>query len=247
MIAKFMPLAFVAIYTVAAFVPTVIEAPLNALERIAGSKIAHAWAVNDMQQIREIYQKSSLYLFLLGGFLFLLINVNIHTMLKFLPVGYEAGEYVVMIISLGTLYNMATGLNAPVLFNSPKYRYGAFFLILLAVIVLVMQMLLIPKFGILGAAIATSIAAFTYNSLLLASVWKFFSLQPFDDNNMKVLASILIGFICVYWMPHVENRLLDICIRTLAVSMIYSLLIYYYKVVPEFHRYIPWNRNKQNP
>ncbi len=241
MIAKYMPLSFVAVYTIAAFIPTVIDASLTALERIAGSKISFAWAENDIEQIREIYKKSSLYLLLLGGFLFLIINLNIHTLLKFLPEGYQAGEWVVLIISLGSLYNMATGLNAPVLFNSDKFRYGAFFLILLAVIVLVMQMLLIPLYGIVGAAIATSAAAFVYNTLLLVSVWKFFRLQPFDAKNLRVLFSILIGFSCIYWLPHFDIRALDICFRSLLAFLLYGAFVYYQNIVPEFHKYIPWN------
>ncbi len=264
MIAKFMPLAFVGIYTVAAFIPTVIEAPLNALERIAASKISFAWAENDHQQIRNIYRKSSLYLFLLGGLLFLIINVNIRTLLTFLPPGYEQGEWVVLIISLGTLYNMATGLNAPVLFNSDKFRYGAFFLILLAVVVLIMQMLLIPLYGIIGAAIATSLAAFFYNTLLLISVWKFFSLQPFDEKNIRVFFTIALGFLCVYWLPHIniqsfdlrlrtlmviwlphfDIRMLDLGLRSLLVIILYGILIYFQNIVPEFHKHIPWLKKK---
>lgn len=245
MIAKYMPLAFVGIYSVAAFIPTVIDAPLNALERIASSKISFAWADNDHDQIKQIYRKSSLYLFLLGGGLFLMINVNIHTLLRFLPEGYETGEWVVMIISLGTLYNMATGLNAPVLFNSDKFRYGAFFLILLAVVVLVMQMILIPKYGITGAAMATSLAGFIYNTLLLFSVWKFFKLQPFDDKNIRVLLSVIFVFAFVYWIPHFDSKILDIAIRSGLVLLIYGGLIFYQNIVPEFHKYIPGQRNKE--
>jgi O-antigen/teichoic acid export membrane protein len=37
MIAKYLPLAQVGIYTIAVFIPTVIEAPLNSLEKIAAS------------------------------------------------------------------------------------------------------------------------------------------------------------------------------------------------------------------
>jgi len=238
MLAKFMPLAFVGIYTVASFIPTVIDAPINALERIAGPKIAFAWASNDQEQIREIYKKSSLYLFLMGGFLFLVINLNIHTMLTFLPDGYQQGEWVVLIISFGTLYNMATGLNSPVLFNSDKYRYGALFLIILAIVVFVLQMILIPMFGIAGAALATSLAAFVYNSLTLISVWKFFSLQPFDNKNIKVLFSVGIGFVCIYWLPHLDLRILDIAFRTFLIGLIYGGLIFYLKIVPEFHKYL---------
>lgn len=244
MIGKFMPLAFVGIYTIAAFIPTVIEAPLNAFERIASAKIAFAWAENDQEQIKSIYRQSSLFLFLLGGFLFLLINMNIHSLLQFLPEGYQQGERVVLIISIGTLFNMATGLNAPILFNSDKYRYGATFLFFLAFLILILQYIFIPLFGIIGAALATAGASFLYNSMLFYSVRKFFKLQPFDHKNIKVLLTVIAIFLLVYWLPRMDNLILDLVFRTVIVSVLYFAAIYRMNIVPEFHRYLPWNKKK---
>jgi O-antigen/teichoic acid export membrane protein len=82
------------------------------------------------------------------------------TLLTFLPEGYQQGASIVMLLSTGSLFNMATGLNAAVLFTSEKYRYGAVFLISLAVVVLILQIVLIPIFGMIGAALATVLASF---------------------------------------------------------------------------------------
>ncbi|MFM7728000.1 MAG: lipopolysaccharide biosynthesis protein, partial [Flavobacteriales bacterium] len=149
-----------------------IEAPLVAFEKIASAKIAYAWNENDHGQIGRIYRQSSLYLFLLCGWLFLLVNANVDALFTFLPEGYSQTKWVVLIISSGTLYNMATGLNAPILFNSDRYRYGAVFLVLLAVIVLALQYFLIPLYGLEGAASATALASFIYNTMLMLTVWK---------------------------------------------------------------------------
>lgn len=246
MIGKYMPLSFVGIYTIAAFIPTVIEAPLNAFEKIAAAKISFAWNENDKSQIHAIYHKSSIYLFLFGGFLFLLINLNIHSLLTFLPESYRQGEIVVFIISFGTLFNMATGLNAPILFNSDKYRYGAVFLIALSVIVLALQMILIPRMGITGAALATSAASVIYNSMLFISVYRFFGLQPFDRKNIRVLATIIIVFLVVFLIPAFDNKIFDIALRTFVISLLYFILVYTQKIVPEFHHYLPWHRNKES-
>lgn len=245
MIGKFMPLAFVGIYTVAAYIPTVIEVPINAFEKIAAAKISFAWSANDRQTIDSIYHKSSLYMFLVGGAVFLVINANIHTLLTFLPEYYMKGEIVVVILSIGTLYNMATGLNAPILFNSEKYRYGAFFLIFLSISILILQMILIPKFGIAGAALATCGASMLYNSMLFVSVYKFFGLQPFDRKNLRVLISIIVVFCIGYFSPHFGNKYADIALRTAIVTALYGILVYIFRIAPEFHKYLPWERNKQ--
>lgn len=236
MIGKYISLSAVGIYTVAAFIPTVIEAPLNALDRIASAKISFAWTSGDKSQIDEIYHKSSLYMFLLGGFLFLLINLNIHTLLTFLPDGFQQGEFVVLIISIGTLFNMATGLNSPILLNSDKYRYGAFYLITLAILLILLQRIFIPHYGIIGAAIATTCASVIYNTMLFITVYSFFKLQPFNKKNLQVLAIIIVIFFSIYFIPHLSNRIFDMAIRIGVTSIAYITFVYVLKIVPEFHK-----------
>ena len=57
-VGKFLTLSMVAIYSVAALIPTIIEAPLVALEKITNPKIADAWAKKNLDEIRKIYYYS---------------------------------------------------------------------------------------------------------------------------------------------------------------------------------------------
>lgn len=240
MIGKYLPIEFVAIYAIAAFITTVIEAPLTAVEKIAASKISFAWAENNHKEILDIYKKSTLYMLLIGGLIFLGININIKMLLTFLPQGYEQGASVTLILSIGTLFNMATGLNAPILFNSPKYKYGAIFLISLAVVALLLQMWLIPVFGIEGAALATAGSYMFYNLVLYYFVWKNFNLQPFDSDNLKIVVLIAGLYIFNYLLPAMENRYMDIAYRSVIISILYFVAVYAMKVVEEYHQYLPW-------
>jgi O-antigen/teichoic acid export membrane protein len=123
---------------------------------------------------------------------------------------------VVLIISSGTLYNMATGLNAPILFNSDRYRYGAVFLVLLAVIVLALQYFLIPLYGLEGAASATALASFIYNTMLMLTVWKFYGLNPFDMNNLKLLVVFLVCLTAMFLMPTFDDPILSMVMNSTA-------------------------------
>jgi O-antigen/teichoic acid export membrane protein len=233
MIGQYMPLSFVGIYTVAAFIPTIIEAPLNAFDRIASSKIAFAWKENNREEINSIYQKSSLYMFMIGGFLFLNVNINIYDLFTFLPEGYDQGAPIVIILSLASLYNMATGLNAAILFNSDKYRLGAFFLISLAVIVLILQVVFIPWLGMKGAAIATAMASFIYNSLLFWYVRKHFALQPFEKENKVLLLLIIVLFGIGFLLPSTGVPFLNILYKGTVISTVYIGYVYFKNLTPE--------------
>ncbi|HEY5916732.1 MAG TPA: polysaccharide biosynthesis C-terminal domain-containing protein, partial [Chryseolinea sp.] len=199
--------------------------PLNAIDRIAAAKISYAWADNKRDEIYSIYHKSSLYMLLAGGFLFLNININIASLFTFLPQDYILGRWVVLIISIGTLFNMATGLNASILFNSDKYWYGAVYLISLAFMMFALQMLLIPRLGLVGAAVATSVSALIYNSLLTFTVWKFFRLQPFDRKNIRIAALIIGCFFLDMLIPHLDNKFLDILMHSAVISGIYFTVV----------------------
>jgi O-antigen/teichoic acid export membrane protein len=242
MIGKFMPLGFVGIYTIAAFIPTVIEAPLTAIDKIAASRISFAWADNKRDEIYSIYHKSSLYMLLIGGFLFINININIESLFTFLPGDYSQGRWVVLIISIGTLFNMATGLNGSILFNSDKYRHGAIYLISLAIMVIALQMLLIPRFGLEGAAIATSSSALIYNALLTFTVWKYFRLQPFDRKNLRIGALIISCYFLDMLVPHMDNKIIDIALHSAIVSVIYIAVVYSMKIIPEMNKFLRLKR-----
>lgn len=183
-------LEHVAVYSVAAFIGLIIEVPLNAIERIANPAISHALAANDLNAIRTIYHRSARFLLLIGGWMFIMVALNVHDLLELLPVGYSAGAPVAVAIALGALINMATGINYPILANSDRYIYGSVFLFVLLALTLVGNWLLIPRFGMMGAAITTCAANVVYNAMKFEFIRRRYGLQPFDRITLRTTAVI---------------------------------------------------------
>jgi O-antigen/teichoic acid export membrane protein len=244
MLGQFVILQKVGIYAVAAFIPTVIEAPLNALDKITNPKIGDAWAKEKVDEIKEIYFKSTKYLMLIGGLLFLGINLNIKTLYKIIPNNYSEGIPVVIIISIGTFVNMCTGVNDAIIFNSKKYIYGTYMLLILLTLAVVNNLIFIPRYGITGAAFATALSAFVYNLIKYFFIWKNFRLQPFDFNSLKIL--IVMGLVAGLnlFFPVIQNPVLEIIVRSVAITFLYGLFTMLFSIVPEFHGYIPLVRKK---
>jgi len=69
-IGQFVSLDIVGIYSIAAFIPSFIEAPINSLEKISNARISKSWEDNDIANIHHIYVQSSRFLFAIGGLLF---------------------------------------------------------------------------------------------------------------------------------------------------------------------------------
>lgn len=180
----------VAVYSVAAFIGLVIEIPLTASERIASPAISHALATNDLSAVQRIYYRSAHGFLLLGGFMFLLVVLNVKDALGFLPEGYADGAIITMVIALGALVNMATGVNHPILTNSDRYIYGSVFMVTLLVATLVGNVLLVPRYGALGAAISSCLASMLYNGLKFEFIRRHYRMQPFTRSSLYIVVII---------------------------------------------------------
>ncbi len=242
LIGKFLPLSFVGIYTIASFIPTIIETPLNALDRIVTAKVAHAVVENDMDDVKDVYYKSVKYLSLIGGLLFVGINCNITFLLALVGKAYEQGIQVVWIISIGSLISMFGGANTSIIFYSSKYWQGALLLLLLVIITFINNMLLIPRFGINGAAMSTAISSLLYTAIKFFIIHRKFKFQPYNVDTIKVIGLITLCVGLNFLLPVFDSAILNIALRSSVLGSIYLLLTYLLKLVPEFHGYLPWGK-----
>lgn len=242
LIGKFLPLGFVGIYAIASFIPTIIETPLNALDRIVTAKVAHAVVENDMDEVKDVFYKSVKYLSLLGGLLFVGINCNIAFLLTMVGKEFEQGTMVVWIISVGALINMMGGANTSILFYSSKYWQGALLLFLLVIITFISNMVLIPHYGINGAAIATALSSLLYTLIKFVLIYTKFRFQPYGWNTLKTITIIAVCLGLNILLPVLDSPLANILLRSVALGGTYLALVYALKIVPEFHRYLPWHK-----
>jgi O-antigen/teichoic acid export membrane protein len=238
MIGAYMPVKFVGIYAIGLFIAQFIETPLYSLERVANTKIAYAFENNDYAQIKEVYYKSVRYLLLLGGFLVVCVITNVHDLLRLLPDDYKSAANVSIIVSIGAMINMATGVNTPIINNSDKYRWSMYFLLLLLVLTVILNLAFIPHCGIIGAAIATAIAGTVFNLCKFFFIRANFNMQPYDAKTIKSLIVILTSLIVGYYCPVPDSPFVAIIIRGISISLIFLLLTVLFKIVPEFHHWI---------
>jgi len=95
--------------------------------------------------------------------------------------------------------------------------------------------LLIPPFGILGAAIGTGTAVVVYNLLKVIYVWIRFSMQPFEQRIIYVLATGAITLLVIFQLPILFNIYADIIIRSVLVTAIYLGPVVVFKISEEFN------------
>lgn len=246
MIGAYLSLDSVAIYSIGAFIAQFIETPLASLERVAMVKIAHSFKSNNMEEIKTIYYRSVRYLFLLGGFLTVCIVTNVHDFLMLLPEDYRAASSVTIIMCAGSLVNMATGVNSPIINNSTKYYWNLVFLGFLLVTTILFNMLLIPKYGIVGSAIATGLSVAMFNIMKFFFIWKNFRMQPYDAATLKTIVVIGAALAAGLFLPVPAQPFWAIVVRGVCISLVYGVLTWTMNIIPEFHSYLPFGKRNKN-
>ena len=199
MIAKYLDVTQNALYSVAIFIATVIAVPSRAMTQIVAPITARLMVEKKHDELNELYQKSAINLQVIGGFIMILIFVNIKEMYHLIPKDYSSGIWVVFLIGLSKFYDVLLGNNNSIIVNTPYYRTVLIFGILTVVLMIVLNMIFLPLYGIEGSAFATLITVALYNTTKLFFVIKKMDLYPFTQKTLQSLAILAVCFVLFYF------------------------------------------------
>jgi|SRR6056297_191375 len=230
MLNNFLKLENVAYYGVAGFIASTIAVPSRAMHQITYPMTAEYLNKSDMVSLKQLYQKSSLTLFVIAGLLFLLILLNLEELYQLLPEGYTGGFMIVFWIGLVKVYDALLGNNNSILYNSDYYRSILFFGVLLAVMAIGFNLWLIPTYGINGAAIASFSAFFIYNSLKLYYVRSKFHISPFTSETVKVFALLFVVGVLFYSFQFEFHPIINMLLKSVLITAMYVGILYRFKI-----------------
>lgn len=215
------------IYTIAFLIGMIIELPRRAISQITTPFIADAMAKNRLDQIAVLYHKSSINQFLAGALLFILVWTNLDSLYALMPKGeiYRSGVWVVFFIGLSKLFDMSMGVNSQIIQNSQYYKFNTYSMVLLATLAVGSNVVLIPLYGINGAAIASFISLSLINIIRSAYIKSRLDLQPFRFNSVIALIIGGASWLLAYFLPEFMNPYLDIIYRGLITTFVFSILV----------------------
>ncbi|CAN5171844.1 hypothetical protein BH23BAC1_BH23BAC1_38770 [soil metagenome] len=235
MISSILGLAEAGIYSIVFYVAVVIEMPKRAIVQITSPLISRAFETIDLREIKALYRKASINQLIIGTLLFIGIWASIHNLFYIMPNGeiYEAGRTVILIIGLSKLVDMTAGVNGEIIVMSKYYRFNILFITILMILTIFANYFLIPIYGIHGAAFASFLSLLIFNLIKLIFVWIKFKMQPFSWNTVK---AIVIGGFVFYLTTFISfqyNAIVDTLVRSVFITILYSILILTLKVSPE--------------
>lgn len=210
------------IYTVAFFIGIVIEMPKRAITQLSSALLAQSFNKNDMPAVKKLYQQTSINQLIIGSLLLVGIWANLNNIYAFIPnnEAYLTGINVVLFIGLGKLSDMAFGTNGEIIVMSKYFRFNVIAVAILAILTIVLNLWLIPLYGIEGAAIASFLSMLTFNLIKYFFVWIKFGIQPFNLATVKMIAIIGIALLANRILPVFDNHLIDLAIRSAIITTV---------------------------
>ena len=236
MLAGMKGLAQTGIYTIMLYIVGAMIVPYRSMVKVSTPLVTGYWRERRMEDMADLYRKVSVMNLVAGCFFFLVIWVNLDNIFGLMPEAYAEGRYVFLFLALGRIFDMYAGLNGTILVTSKKYRYDFVFSIFLLALTVATNVLLIPLWGMKGAAIATMATLLIYNILRLWFVKRFYRMQPFALKDMAAVGITAVAIGISYAVPYLGNFFLDAGVRTLIVSAIFCAAVYLMKISPDLNR-----------
>lgn len=225
----------VGIYSTAAFFGIIVNVPSRALRSIASVVIADSWKRNDLENIQDVYQKSTLNLQIIASYLFIGVVLCSKYVFEFMKPEYSEGISIIIYIAIAQLVDAITSVNTDILTTSKYYKYQTFFMFGMIVMVVSLNYWLIPIYGIEGAAISTMISLITVNLIKTVFIYRKINIQPFFLKNFTVLLLASVVFILSYFFERIIilEGFVQLLVAGTFISLVYWVPVYFLKISPE--------------
>lgn len=246
MLASMVGLDSNAVYSIAFFIGTMIQIPGRAMNQVSIPIITDGWKRKDLPKLQELYTQTSLNQLIIGGFIFLVVWINIDLLLNFLPPAYRGARLVIAIVGLGKLFDLATGVNGEILVLSKHSKVTTATFLLLIVVSTVANIVLIPLWGIAGSAVATALSLILYNTIRMAFLYFQYRLQPFNSNTLKACLLLITGFGLYYLLPETSNTWFNSFYQTACITAALCISVIVFRISPEMMASYHWARAKMH-
>ncbi|MCF8364474.1 MAG: oligosaccharide flippase family protein [Bacteroidales bacterium] len=238
MVNEYLGLSLTGVYTISFFFGTLILIPVRTMAKIGSTVISEAWKSNDVKTISEVYTKSSLTLSIIGLLFFVGIWGNIDNVFQLIGNQYSEGKYVIFFIGLANMAEVVLGLSGQIIVNSKYYRWQTYIMAVFTLIIIVTNIIFIPMYGIMGAALASFISKLIFTVMKYMFIYRQFKMQPFKMGHLWIF---LIGGLAWYFstlIPALPNFYIDIIVRSAAITALFVIPVYYFKISDDLNKRI---------
>jgi O-antigen/teichoic acid export membrane protein len=235
-----------AIYRYAVFLIVVLQMPSKALIPASLTVLARAFNEKDMVKAKDLFSRSSLNILIPTLCLAVMLFCNLNNIVAILKNNYAGIIPIFSILFIGSLVNMATGMNDQVLSIANYYKFNFYLSISLTVILFALLKFLIPRYGVYGAAWSSTTILMIFNIAKYIFIKRKLDMQPFSPRTLLVILAALPAAAAGYFFPYLfepsrhvyVHSFIDAILRSGVIVIVYLAMLIWLKPSPDLQEYL---------
>jgi len=184
----------VALYRLAAQLALIIVFPLAIFNKRFTAAIAEYHHNNKLEKLDFLFKTITRWIFMVSFPIFLIIVLLRKDLILIFGRQYMAAWKVLIVASLAQLISALVGSAGYMLSMTANQKILLAITVATKLLNVVLNLLLIPRFGGLGAASATTISIALWNIFCLLFVWRKVKVHPFSFKIYKPLLNGIVSF-----------------------------------------------------
>jgi O-antigen/teichoic acid export membrane protein len=196
----------VGIYAVAMALVSFVPIALQSVNQIFSPTIAELHAAGNHVLLQRLYASLTKWILVVTVPLALTVIIFPRAFMTIFGAGFEGGAAVLAVGAVGQLFNCSVGSVGFLLLMSGNQLTLMKIQAANAVLMVILNLLLVPRMGILGAAIASSITVAGTNLWALAMVQRKLKLFPYDRTSLKLIWPTLAAVAVLVAQQHAFTR-----------------------------------------
>lgn len=214
------------VYSIALFMISLLNISKRSLTQISLPIVSGKFAENKLEEIlRTIQEASKLMTFSTGLLVLALVN-GIEILFTIMPNGeaFQDARIIVYILGVATLTDHLFGLHQMLIDASSKYVLGLFNFLAVLILVIALNFVLIPQYGIYGAAVTTAIGLVLRSGINILIIYRSKKIHAFTRQSFCTYAIALLCISLSFYMQEYADILYRSILQCAVIPLLFLAL-----------------------
>ena len=195
LVTMFVGTSAVAVYAAAEFITRVIASARSVFDSVAAPVFSEAVSLGQHERLRQNLVMMNRWVFTVATPVALTVVVLRRDLLALYGSGFQEGATALLILALSHWVNVSFGLMGWIMIAGGRSRLLLQNNVVVAVVNIVLGVTLIPRLGLVGAALAALGSVMLLHLMVLVEVRLGFGVYPFDKTVLKPLAAAAVTLV----------------------------------------------------
>ncbi|PIE77560.1 MAG: hypothetical protein CSA15_12355 [Candidatus Delongbacteria bacterium] len=179
----------------------------------------------NLPKLKQLYTNNLEAQLYIGLFIYTVFIFFVDKVLLLIGKDFTNGKITFYLVFTGVLFNLLSGMSGEIAALSEYYKFDFYSKVILAIQIIALNYILIPYFGVEGAALGTLINYIIYSLIKISFIYKKFGILPYKLSNLLYINAITPIVVILAML----NYMIDLSIYT--IPFIGFLLFIFYDLI----------------